>query len=138
MKLRLSIWTMLIAGSLLSVPTTQAGQIPLKNEPLERQTDENVDMKRYVAAGDRAYVVDNLRVGSSPIAVSVRRAGINYVTTVSAPVGWSLTIGYTLPAKTQVKSVSPAAFQIVPTNRGEEIHVQTNSGGTQEVRIQTE
>jgi hypothetical protein len=88
--------------------------------------------------------VDNLHVGvgSSPIAVSVRRAGINYVTTVSAPVGWSLTIGYTLPAKTQIKSVrlndSPAAFQIVPTNRGEEIHVQTNSGGTQEVRIQTE
>ena len=88
--------------------------------------------------------VDNLHVGvgSSQIAVSVRRAGINYVTTVSAPVGWSLTIGYTLPAKTQVKSVrlndSPAAFQIVPTNRGEEIHVQTNSGGTQEVRIQTE
>ncbi len=86
--------------------------------------------------------VDNLRIGSSQIAVSVRRAGINYVTTVSAPVGWSLTIGYTLPAKTQVKSVSlnhsPAAFQIVSTNRGEEIHVQTNSGGTQEVWIQTE
>jgi hypothetical protein len=90
----------------------------------------------------RELSIDNLRVGSSQIAVSVRRAGINYVTTVSAPVGWSLTIGYTLPAKTQVKSVrlndSPAAFQIVPTNRGEEIHVQTNSGGTQEVRIQTE
>jgi hypothetical protein len=90
----------------------------------------------------RELSVDNLRVGSSQIAVSVRRAGINYVTTVSAPVGWSLTIGYTLPAKTQVKSVrlndSPAAFQIVTTNRGEEIHVQTNSGGTQEVRIQTE
>jgi hypothetical protein len=86
--------------------------------------------------------VDNLHVGSDQIAVSVRRAGIDYVTTVSAPVGWSLTIGYTLPAKTQVKSVrlndSPAAFQIVTTNRGEEIHVQTNSGGTQEVRIQTE
>ena len=40
MKLRLSIWTMLIAGSLLSAPTTRAGQIPLKNEPLERQTDK--------------------------------------------------------------------------------------------------
>jgi hypothetical protein len=90
----------------------------------------------------RELSIDNLRVGSSPIAVSVRRAGINYVTTVSAPVGWSLTIGYTLPAKAQVKSVrlndSPTAFQIVPTNRGKEIHVQTNSGGTQEVRIQTE
>jgi hypothetical protein len=86
--------------------------------------------------------IDNLRVGSSQIAVSVRRAGINYVTTVSAPVGWGLTIGYTLPANAQVKSVrlngSPVAFRIVPTNRGEEIHVQTNSGGTQEVRIQTE
>jgi hypothetical protein len=86
--------------------------------------------------------VENLQVGSDQIAVSVRHAGVDYVTTVSAPVGWSLTIGYTLPAKTQVKSVrlnnSPAAFQIVPTNRGEEIHVQTNSGGTQEVSIQTE
>jgi hypothetical protein len=86
--------------------------------------------------------VENLKVGSSQIAVSVHRAGTNYITTVSAPAGWSLTIGYTLPAQTQIKSVrlndSPAAFQIVPTNRGEEIHVQTNSGSTQEVRIQTE
>src|SRR5262249_15988671 len=49
--------TMLIAGSLLSAPTTPAGQIPLKNEPLERQNDQNLNMKRYVAAGDRAYVV---------------------------------------------------------------------------------
>jgi hypothetical protein len=86
--------------------------------------------------------VENLQVGSSQIAVSVHRAGRTYITTVSAPVGWSLTIGYTLPAQTQIKSVrlndSPAAFQIVTTNRGEEIHVQTNSGSTQEVRIQTE
>ena len=67
----------------------------------------------------RELSIDHLRVGSYQIAVSVRRAGINYVTTVSAPVGWNLTIGYTLPANTQVKSVrlnrSPAAFQIVPT-----------------------
>jgi hypothetical protein len=86
--------------------------------------------------------VDHLRVGSSQIEVSVRRAGINYFVTVEAPVGWILTIGYTLPAKTQVKSVrlngSPASFQIVPTNRGEEVHVRTNSGGTQELLIQAE
>jgi hypothetical protein len=85
--------------------------------------------------------INNLHVGSDQIAVSVKRAGINYITTVSAPAGWSLTIGYTFPVNTQIKSVrlnqSPVAFQIVPTNRGEEIHVQTNSGGTQEVRIQT-
>ena len=89
----------------------------------------------------RELSIEKLHVGSDQIAVWVWRAGINYITTVSAPAGWSLTIGYTLPANTQVNSVrlnhSPAAFQIVNTNRGEEIHVQTNSGGTQEVRIQT-
>ena len=37
--------------------------------------------------------VDNLQVGSSQVAVSVHRAGRTYITTVSAPVGWSLTIG---------------------------------------------
>jgi hypothetical protein len=86
--------------------------------------------------------INNLHVGSDQIAASVKRAGINYVTTVSAPAGWRLTIGYTFPLNTQIKSVrlnnSPVAFQIVNTNRGEEIHVQTNSGSTQEVRIQTE
>ena len=89
----------------------------------------------------RELSIDDLRVGSDKIAVSVRRARMRYITTVWAPAGWSLTIGYTFPANTQVKSVrlnrSPAAFQIVNTNRGEEIHVQTNSGGTQEVQIQT-
>jgi hypothetical protein len=84
--------------------------------------------------------IDNLHVGSDQIAVSVKRAGINYVTTVTAPAGWSLTIGYTFPANTQIKSVrlnnSLVMYRIFNTNRGEEIHVQTNSGGTQEVRIQ--
>ena len=90
----------------------------------------------------RELSINNLHVGSDQIAVSVKRAGINYVTTVSAPAGWRLTIGYTFPVNTQIKSVrlnnSPAAFQIVNTKRGEEIHVQTNSGGAQEVRIQIE
>jgi hypothetical protein len=57
MKPRFRLWTMLLAGSLLSSPNIQAGQIPLSRSPLERQTTENLDMKRYVAAGDRAYVV---------------------------------------------------------------------------------
>ena len=87
--------------------------------------------------------IGNLRVGpSSQIAVSVKRAGVNYFTTVTAPAGWKLTIGYNLPANSQVKRVtlngSPASFQIVPSNRGEEVQVQANSGGTQQVRIQTE
>ena len=77
MKLRLSIWTMLIAGSLLSAPPTRAGQIPLKNEPLERQTDENLNMKRYVAAGDRAYVV-GVQDGSQVPDVSLNPDGIGW------------------------------------------------------------
>jgi hypothetical protein len=84
--------------------------------------------------------VDHLRVGSSQIAASVRRDGINYLVTVDAPVGWNLTIGYTLMPKTHVASVrlngSPASFQLVPTNRGEEVRVRTNSGGTQQLTIQ--
>ena len=75
--MKLSIWTMLIAGSLLSVPTTRAGQIPLKNEPLERQTNENLKMKRYVAAGDRAYVV-GVQDGSQVPDVSLNPDGIGW------------------------------------------------------------
>jgi hypothetical protein len=85
--------------------------------------------------------IDNLHVGCDQIAVSVKRAVINYVTTVSAPAGWMLTIGYTFPVNTQIKSVRlnnwPVAYKICNTNRGEEIQVQTSSGGTKEVRIQT-
>ncbi|MEY2603370.1 MAG: hypothetical protein QOH31_1144 [Verrucomicrobiota bacterium] len=75
--MKLSIWTVLIAGSLLSVPTTQAGQIPLMNEPLERQTDENLNMKRYVAAGDRAYIV-GVQDGSLVPDVSLNPNGIGW------------------------------------------------------------
>jgi hypothetical protein len=65
MKPRLSLWTMLFAGSLLSVPNIGAGQIPLSRSPLERQTTEMLGMKRYVAAGDRAYIV-GVQDGSVP------------------------------------------------------------------------
>src|ERR1700732_5144052 len=77
MKLRLCIWAMLITGSLLSAPTTRAGQIRLKNAPLERQTDENLNMKRYVAAGDRAYIV-GVQNGSLVPDVSLNPNGIGW------------------------------------------------------------
>ena len=68
---------MLIAGSLLSAPITRAGQIPLKNAPLERQTDENLNMKRYVAAGNRAYIV-GVQDGSLVPDVSLNPNGIGW------------------------------------------------------------
>jgi hypothetical protein len=84
--------------------------------------------------------VSDLSVGSAEVEVSARHAGKRYETTVDLPRGWNLTIGYTLPAGSQVRSVklnnTPAAFQIVDTNRGREIHVMTNSGGRQILRIE--
>ena len=77
MKLRLSISIMLIAGSLLPTPRIWAGQIPLKNAPLERQTIENLDMKRYVAAGDRAYIV-GVQNGSLVPDVNLNPDGIGW------------------------------------------------------------
>jgi hypothetical protein len=68
---------MLIAGSLLSASTTPAGHVPLKNEPLERQNDQNLNLKRYVAAGDRAYIV-GVQDGSQVPAVSLNPNGIGW------------------------------------------------------------
>jgi hypothetical protein len=88
--------------------------------------------------------IDELRVGSSEISISVsaQHSGKSYVTTVTAPCGWSLTIGHTLPANSQVQSVtltgSPASFQVVDTDRGREVHLQINSGGKHELTVQTE
>ncbi|MGA8656387.1 MAG: hypothetical protein WB586_09575 [Chthoniobacterales bacterium] len=77
MKLRLSIWTVLIAGYVLSAPGTGAGQIPRKSSPLERATTVNLNMKRYVAAGDRAYIV-GVQDGSLVPDVSLNPNGIGW------------------------------------------------------------
>jgi hypothetical protein len=86
--------------------------------------------------------IDNLQVGKSVISVSTQHSGNVYLTSVDAPPGWQLIVGYALPANSQVKLVtlngSPAAFQIVDTNRGREVHVLTNSGKVQNVSIQTD
>jgi hypothetical protein len=49
----------------------------LKNAPLERQTDENLNMKRYVAAGDRAYIV-GVQDGSLVPDVNLNPDGIGW------------------------------------------------------------
>ena len=101
MKLRLSILTMLIAGSLLSAPSTRSGQIPLKNAPLERETAENLNMKRYVAAGDRAYIV-GVQNGSLVPDVSLNPDGI----------GWHITGQMGLTRLTRHDLVENAALRI--------------------------
>jgi hypothetical protein len=86
--------------------------------------------------------VDDLHVGSAKIAVFAQQSGKLYVTRVDAPAGWQLTIGHTLPSTSQVKSVTlngqSAAFQIVNTNRGQEVRVQTSSGRNQILQVEIE
>ena len=86
--------------------------------------------------------IDELRVGSCEISVSAQHSGKSYVTTVASPAGWSLTIGHTLPADSQIQSVTlngyHPSFQIVDTDRGREVHVQVNSGGTHKLTVQTQ
>jgi glycogen debranching enzyme len=75
--------------------------------------------------------VQNLKVGSGTMTASASRSGKRYTTEVSAPAGWKLTIGHTLPAGATVKNVmldgKPAAYTIVDTTRGREVRVQTTT-----------
>jgi hypothetical protein len=75
---------------------------------------------------------DRLRMGAASIAVTADRDARHYRTTVSAPAGWTLTIGHTLPAGTPVVGVAlddtPADYAIHDTIRGREVRVQTTSG----------
>ena len=84
----------------------------------------------------------NLNIGSATVEVAAQQAGKRYETIVNRPQGWNLTIGYALPAASQVCSVTlngaPAAFQIVDTNRGREIRVMTNSAGEQVLQIEVQ
>ena len=75
--------------------------------------------------------VQNLKVGSGTMAASASRSGKQYTTEVSAPSGWKLTIGHTLPAGDTVESVTldgrRARYDVVDTTRGREVRVQTTT-----------
>jgi glycogen debranching enzyme len=75
--------------------------------------------------------VQNLKVGSGTMTASASRSGKQYTTEVSAPSGWELTIGHTLPAGAKVKTVTldgqPSEYDVVDTTRGREVRVQTTT-----------
>jgi hypothetical protein len=75
--------------------------------------------------------VQNLKVGSGAMTASASRSGKQYTTEVSAPAGWKLTIGHTLPAGATVKQVTldgkPAKRVVVDTSRGREVRVETTT-----------
>jgi glycogen debranching enzyme len=75
--------------------------------------------------------VQNLKVGSGTVAASASRSGKRYTTGVSAPAGWTLTIGQTLPTGSTVKSVTldgkSTTYEVVGTTRGREVRVETTT-----------
>jgi len=86
--------------------------------------------------------INNVRIGNGTVSASTSHAGNQYTTTASVPRGLRVEIGYALPANSTIVSVqlnsAPAAYRVRDTHRGREVTVTTNSGGTQEVRIQTD
>ena len=76
--------------------------------------------------------VSNLRVGSGTIAVSAKQSGSQYTTTLSAPSGYTVQLGYVIPAGTKPTSVTlggtAVKYQTIATTRGNEVVVETPSG----------
>jgi len=76
--------------------------------------------------------VNNLRVGTGTIAVGAKQNGNQYTTTVTAPTGYNVQIGYVIPAGTKPISVTlggtAVKYKTIATTRGSEVVVQTPSG----------
>ena len=84
----------------------------------------------------------NLRVGSGTVEeVSASRSGKIYTTKISAPAGWKLTIGHTLPAGATVNTVkldgSPVEYTVVDTTRGREVRVATTTDQSHILEVTT-
>ncbi|WP_301239344.1 hypothetical protein [Polycladomyces subterraneus] len=77
--------------------------------------------------------VSRLRVGNGYINVEANKSDKMYTTRVSAPAGWELTIGHTLPAGARVRQVwldgkHVSNYEVANTPRGTEVHVHTRTG----------
>jgi len=75
--------------------------------------------------------VQNLKVGDGTMTASASRSGKRFTTGITAPPGWKLTIGHTLPAGAAVKKVTldgkAVEYTVVDTTRGREVRVETTT-----------
>jgi hypothetical protein len=85
--------------------------------------------------------VQDLKVGGGTMAASASHKGSQYTTRVSAPAGWTLTVGQTLPAGAAVKSVTldgkSAAYEVVDTTRGREVRVKASTAASHTLVVTT-
>jgi glycogen debranching enzyme len=84
--------------------------------------------------------IANLRVGRGSIAVDAQRNGVRYTTRVTAPAGWDLSIGHTLPPAAAIATATlddaPVAYTVEDTPRGREVHVETTTGPVRTLAVQ--
>ena len=96
----------------------------------------------HVPEGWPGLSIENLRVGAGTMSASASHDGSTYETEVSAPAGWTLTIGHTLPRTATVSSVtldgSEVEYTIVDSARGREVQVQTDTGAAHTLVVTTE
>ncbi|MGH2702470.1 MAG: glycogen debranching protein, partial [Actinomycetota bacterium] len=96
----------------------------------------------HVPEGWPGLSIENLRVGSGTMSASASHDGSTYETEVSAPAGWTLTIGHTLPRTATVSSVtldgSEVEYTIVDSARGREVQVQTDTGAAHTLVVTAE
>ncbi len=75
--------------------------------------------------------VQNLRIGEGTIAVSARKKGKQYITTVEASSDWDLSIGQVLPQAGTIASVTldgrSLPYQVTQSLRGRQVTVKTTA-----------
>jgi hypothetical protein len=98
-----------------------------------------LDVTPQVPPGSSGIAGDHIRVGGGSVDVAASASKGTYTTTVSAHLSTELTIGHTLPAGANVKSVtlngSKAKYTVRDTNRGREVLVSAPSGSEQKLVV---
>jgi hypothetical protein len=76
--------------------------------------------------------VSNVRLRNGAIAVSAKQDGGQYTTTLTAPTGYNVQLGYVIPPGTKPTSVTlggtAVKYKTIETSRGNEVVVETRSG----------
>jgi glycogen debranching enzyme len=83
--------------------------------------------------------VSDLRMGSGAVSIATAREANHYTTTVTAPPGWKLIIGQTLPVSQTVVAVEldgiAVPYTTITTRRGQEIHVETHTDAARTLMV---
>jgi hypothetical protein len=94
-----------------------------------------------VPQGQSRVAGSNILLGNGSVDVTAAHSGNLYTATVLAEVGAHLTVGQTVPSGAKIRSVTlngeRADFTVRHTNRGQEVLVDAQAGGSQRLEVTT-